>query len=135
MVGHSLNWHITSHKEVVLSYNTLIHKNIMTIQTLQLLQLLIKATKLNMSYKVCEDEDGDYVISFGEEYTYSYDTAKVVITQSSASSCNKGHWTLESMMIEFDVRLEEQEQERIKKEKRKELIATFTQEQRDLLGL
>jgi hypothetical protein len=31
--------------------------------------------------------------------------------------------------------LEEQEQERIKKEKRNELIDTFTQEQRDLLGL
>jgi hypothetical protein len=107
----------------------------MTIQSTELLQLLTTATKLRMSYKVCEDDDGDYVISFGEEYTYSYDIAKVIITQSGASTWDKGHWTLESMLIDFDGRLEEQEQERIKKEKRNELIDTFTQEQRDLLGL
>ena len=111
------------------------HKNIMTIQSTELLQLLTTATKLRMSYKVCEDEDGDYVISFNEVFTNSYDTEKVIITKSGASTWDKGHWRLESMLIYFNKRLEEQEQERIKKEKRKELIATFTQEQRDLLGL
>ena len=105
------------------------------IQTTELLQLLTTATKLRMSYKVCEDEDGDYVISFNEIFTNSYDTEKVIITKSGASTWTKGDWKFENMMIDFDARLEEQEQERIKKEKRKELIATFTQEQRDLLGL
>jgi hypothetical protein len=109
----------------------------MTIQSTELLQLLIKATKLRMSYEVCEDDDGDYVICFSEVYSTNYNTQELelIITQSGASTWDKGHWTLESMLIDFDGRLEEQEQERIKKEKRKELIATFTQEQRDLLGL
>ena len=107
----------------------------MTIQTTELLQLLTTATKLRMSYKVCEDEDGDYVISFNEIFTNSYDTEKVIITKSGASTWDKGDYNYESMMCVFNKRLEEQEQERIKKEKRKELIATFTQEQRDLLGL
>ena len=116
-------------------YNTLIHKNIMTIQSTELLQLLTTATKLRMSYKVCEDADGDYVISFNEVFTNNYDTEKVIITQSGGSTWDKGDYNYESMMCVFNKRLEEQEQERIKKEKRKELIATFTQEQRDLLGL
>ena len=107
----------------------------MTIQSTELLQLLATATKLGITYEVCEDEDGDYVISFNEVFANSYDTEKVVITQSGASTWTKGDWKFENMMIDFDARLEEQEQERIKKEKRKELIATFTQEQRDLLGL
>ena len=103
----------------------------MTIQSTELLQLLTAATKLRMSYKVCEDADGDYVISFNE----GYDTEKVIITQSGASTWGKGDYNCESMICIFNERLKEQEQERIKKEKRKELIATFTQEQRDLLGL
>ena len=105
------------------------------IQTTDLLQLLTTATKLRMSYNVCEDADGDYVISFNEVFTNSYDTEKVIITQSGASTWGKGDYNCESMLCIFNKRLEEQEQERIKKEKRKELIATFTQEQRDLLGL
>jgi hypothetical protein len=107
----------------------------MTVQTTELLQLLTTATKLRMSYKVCEDDDGDYVISFNEVFTDNYDTEEVIITKSGESTWDKGDWKFENMMIDFDGRLEEQEQERIKKEKRKELIATFTQEQRDLLGL
>jgi hypothetical protein len=107
----------------------------MTVQTTELLQLLTTATKLRMSYKVCEDEDGDYVISFNEVFTGNYDTEDVIITQSGESTRYKGGYNYESMMCVFNRRLEEQEQERIKKEKRKELIATFTQEQRDLLGL
>jgi len=107
----------------------------MTIQATELLQLLTTATKLDMSYKVCEDEDGDYVISFSEVYTGNYNTEKVIITQSGESTWNKGDYNFESMMSVFNKKLEEQEQERIKKEKRKELIATFTKEQRDLLGL
>ena len=105
------------------------------IQTTDLLQLLTTATKLRMSYEVCEDEDGDYVISFNEVFANSYDTEKVIITQSGASTWGKGDYNCESMICIFNERLKEQEQERIKKEKRKELIATFTQEQRDLLGL
>ena len=107
----------------------------MTIQSTELLQLLTTATKLRMSYEVCEDADGDYVISFNEVFTNNYDTEKVVITQSGASNWDKGDYAYEGMRCIFNKRLEEQEQERIKKEKRKELIATFTQEQRDLLGL
>jgi hypothetical protein len=109
----------------------------MTVQTTELLQLLTTATKLRMSYKVCEDEDGDYVICFSEVYSTNYNTQELelIITQSGESTRYKGGYNYESMMCVFNMRLEEQEQERIKKEKRKELIATFTQEQRDLLGL
>ena len=101
------------------------------IQTTELLQLLVKATKLGITYEVCEDEDGDYVISYSE----NYNTETVVITRSGEVTWNKGSWHFYWTVSDFDVRLKEQEQERIKKEKRKELIATFTQEQRDLLGL
>ena len=101
------------------------------IQTTELLQLLTKATKLDMSYKVCEDEDGDYVISIGD---VCYDDV-VVITQSGASTWDKGSYNFETMMSVFDSELDEQEQERIKEEKRKELIARLTDEEKELLGV
>jgi hypothetical protein len=107
----------------------------MTVQTTELLQLLTTATKLRIFYKVCEDGDGDYVISFNEVFTDNYDTEDLIITQSGESNWDKGDYDFKGMMSVFNKMLEEQEQERIKKEKRKELIATFTQEQRDLLGL
>jgi hypothetical protein len=107
----------------------------MTVQTTELLQLLTTATKLSMSYKVYDDDDGDYVISFNEVFTDNYDTEDLIITQSGEINWDKGNYDFKGMMSVFNMKLEEQEQERIKKEKRKELIATFTQEQRDLLGL
>ena len=109
----------------------------MTVQTTELLQLLTTATKLGMDYNVCEDDDGDYVICFSEVYSTNYNTQELelIITQSGESTGNKGYYNFEVMMNIFNERLEEQERERIKKEKRKELIATFTQEQRDLLGI
>jgi len=109
----------------------------MTVQTTELLQLLTTATKLRMSYEVCEDGDGDHVISFNEVYPIDYNTQELelFITQSGESTRYRGNYDFEGMMCVFNMKLEEREQERIKKEKRKELIATFTQEQRDLLGL
>jgi hypothetical protein len=59
----------------------------------------------------------------------------LVITQTGEKTWNKGNYEFDNAMALLDLKLEQQEQERIKAEKRKELIAKLTPEERELLDL
>jgi hypothetical protein len=109
----------------------------MTITATQVLELLAKATKLHISYSVYED-DNEHFIQFevdwyGDDYsTISYE--KVHISNQNESRWGVC-WNYESFMIQLDDKLKEEEQKEIKAKKRKELIASLTEEQRELLGV
>jgi hypothetical protein len=106
----------------------------MTIKATELLKLLTKAEKLDLSVVVREDKDGDYVIKITERWGDDFNAA-AIITQQGESNWNKGEYSFDAMMDILDEMLEEKEQEKIKAEKRKELIARLTDEERELLGV
>jgi len=109
----------------------------MTITATQVLEMLAKATKLNVHYGVYED-DGEHFIQFEVDWyadscsTYSYE--KVHISKQNESRWGVC-WDFDSFMTQLDDKLKEQEREKYKAEKRKELIAKLTDEERELLGV
>ena len=107
----------------------------MTIKATELLKLFTKAEKLDLTAGVCEDKDGDYVIRIYEMFRQEGFDEKVVITQKGESNWNKGCYSFDTMMDILDEKLEEQEQEKIKEQKRQELIARLTDEEKELLGV
>jgi hypothetical protein len=109
----------------------------MTIKVTELLKLLTKVEKLGLSVNVREDKDGDYVIKIFKmfESNREFEPYKVVITQKGESDWNKGNYCFDAMMDVLDEELEEQKQREIKEQKRQELIAKLTPEERELLNL
>jgi hypothetical protein len=107
----------------------------MTIKTTELLKLFTKANQLDLSVEVREDKDGDYVIRIFEMFRTENFDEKVVITQQGESDWNKGDYSFDCMMDILDEQLEEKEQEKIKEQKRQELLARLTDFEKDLLGV
>ena len=107
----------------------------MSIKTTELLKLLTKVEKLGLSVNVREDKDGDYVIRIFEMFRPENFDEKVVISQNGESNWNKGSYGFDAMMDWFDVLLEEQKQKEIKEQKRQELLARLTDEEKELLGV
>ena len=107
----------------------------MTIKATELLKLFAKAEKLGLNVVVREDKDGDYVVRIFEMFRPENFDEKVVITQNSESNWNKGSYSFDAMMDVLDGMLEEKRQEKIKEQKRQELLARLTSEEKDLLGV
>ena len=109
----------------------------MTVSTTDLLELLAYAGELDLSIFVREDEDGDYVVKFYELYTNNFDE-RVVINKEGGNDWDWGNGatcSFEYLMDTFVDMLSKKEQEKIKEEKRKELIAKLTNEEKELLGV
>jgi len=107
----------------------------MTIKATELLKLFSKAKQLQLSVEVREDKDIDYVVRIYEMFCQEGFDEKVIITQKGESDWNKGCYSFDTMMDILDEMLEEKRQEEIKAEKRKELIARLTDEEKELLGV
>jgi len=107
----------------------------MTIKATELLKLFSKAKQLGLSVEVREDKDGDYVIRIFEMFRTENFDEKVVITQQGESDWNKGDYSFDCMMDILDEQLEEKRQEEIKEQKRQELLARLTDEEKELLGV
>ena len=107
----------------------------MTIKATELLKLFSKANQLDLSVKVNEDKDGDYVVRIYEMFQPEGFDEKVVITQKGESNWNKGSYSFDYMMDVLDGLLEEKRQEEIKEQKRQELLARLTDEEKELLNL
>jgi len=94
----------------------------MTIKVTELLKLISKANQLDLIVEVCENKDGDYGIRVYEENSYLEAFGeKVVITQKGESD-----YGFDAMMNALDEKLEE-------KQKRQELLARLTDEEKYLL--
>ena len=107
----------------------------MTIKATELLKLFAKAKQLQLSVEVREDKDGDYVIRIYEMFRPENFDEKVVITQKGDSDWDKGDYSFDCMMDILDEQLEEKRQEEIKAQKRQELLARLTDEEKELLGV
>jgi hypothetical protein len=107
----------------------------MTIKATEFLKLFTKAKQLDLSVEVCEDKDGDYVIRIYKMFRPEGFDEKVVITQKGESDWNKGDYSFDFMMDVLDGALEEKRQEKIKEQKRQELLARLTDFEKDLLGV
>jgi hypothetical protein len=107
----------------------------MTIKATELLKLFAKADKLDLSVKVREDKDGDYVVRIYEMFRPEKFEEKVFITQNGESNWNKGSYSFDAMMDVLDGMLEEKLLEEIKARKRQELLARLTDEEKELLNL
>ncbi len=107
----------------------------MTIKATELLKLFSKANQLDLSVEVRQDKDGDYVIRIYEMFRPENFDEKVVITQKGDSDWDKGDYSFDAMMDVLDEKLEEKRQEEIKEQKRQELLARLTDEEKELLGV
>ena len=105
------------------------------------LEFLCKASKTGTHYDLNVNEDGDYIIVFTwyyedkPEYGKNYYYRKVKITKEGNGDCSSGFVSFDCMMDDFNMKLEEMKQQQIKAQKRKELIARLTDEEKELLGL
>jgi hypothetical protein len=109
----------------------------MTIQTTELLELLSEATQLGLSYKVKEDKDGDYEIYFVDLYTNNFSETLVINkhTETEKYEWKKGTASFNYLIDTFDAMLKQKEEEKFKEQKRQELLARLTNEEKDLLGV
>jgi len=107
----------------------------MTIKATELLKLFTKAKQLDLSVEVREDKDGDYIVRIFEMFRTENFDEKVVITQKGESDWDKGDYSFDCMMDILDEHLEEKRQEEIKEQKRQELLARLTDEEKELLGV
>jgi len=108
----------------------------MTIKVTELLKLMSKANQLDLIVAVDEKNNGDYGIYIHEEYSFLESFGEeVVITQKGESDWNKGTYCFDAMMNVLDEKLEEKRQEEIKEQKRQELLARLTDEEKELLGV
>ena len=106
----------------------------MTIKTTDLLELLAYAGELDLSIFVRQDEDGDYVLKFYELYTNNFDE-RVVINKEGESNWDKSGCSFEYLMDTFVGMLKQKEEEKLKAQKRQELLARLTNEEKELLGV
>jgi hypothetical protein len=107
----------------------------MTIKATELLKLFSKAKQLQLSVEVREDKDGDYVVRIYEMFCQEGFDEKVIITQKGESNWIKGCYSFDTMMDILDEMFEEKRQQEIKEQKRQELIARLTDEEKELLGV
>ena len=108
----------------------------MTITATQVLEMLAKARQLGIHYDVYDAEEYGHFIQFEVDWYgddgYTYE--KVFINHSNENYWCTG-WDFLAWMGMLDMRLEEQKQEELKKQKRQELLARLTTEERELLNL
>jgi len=107
----------------------------MTIKATELLKLFTKAKQLGLSVEVREDKDGDYVIRIFEMFRPENFDETVFINQQGETNWDKRCYSFDYMMDVLDGMLEEKRQEKIKEQKRQELLARLTDEEKELLGV
>ena len=106
----------------------------MTIKITDLLELLAYAGELDLSIFVREDEEGNYVVKFYELYTNKF-AEHIIINKEGENDWNKGTCSCEYLMDTFVSMLKQKEEEKLKAQKRQELLARLTNEEKELLGV
>ena len=105
----------------------------MTIKITDLLDLLAYAGELDLSIFVKKNKNEDYVLKFYELYTYNFDE-RVVITKEGESNWDKCG-SFEYLMDTFVDMLSKKKEEKLKSQKRQELLNKLTDEELELLGI
>ena len=109
----------------------------MTIKITDLLDLLAYAGELDLSIFVKQDKDGDYVVKFYELYTNNF--AETLVIKKEGENdwdwCNGATCSFEYLMDTFVDMLKQKEEEKLKAQKRQEVLAKLTDEELELLGI
>ena len=105
----------------------------MTIKITDLLDLLAYAGQLDLSIFVREDEDGYYVLKFYELYTNNFAETLTIYTGGGADGYSRGTDSFEYLMDTFVDMLKNKE--KLKSQKRQEVLNRLTDEEKDLLGV
>jgi hypothetical protein len=108
------------------------------IKTTDLLDLLTYAGELDLSIFVKQDKDGDYVVKFYELFTNNFEE-RVVINKEGIS-CGMGggeggNQSFNDMVSILNGMLKQKEEEKLKSQKRQELLNKLTDEEKKLLGV
>ena len=103
----------------------------------ELLDFLTKAQRVSGVGATFRQEDGGYYISlycdwYGDD---NYSRQSVFINNENESTWEKGDYEFDTMNNILDEMVEKQKQEEIKAQKRQELIARLTDEEKELLNL
>jgi hypothetical protein len=106
----------------------------MNVSTKDLLDLLAYAGQLDLSIFVRQDEDGDYIVKFYELYTNNFAETLVINKEGQVEWCS-GDNTFDYLMDTFVDMLKQKEEEKLKAQKRQELLARLTDEELELLGV
>ena len=103
----------------------------------ELLDFLTKAQRVSTVGAIFRKHDEGYTIAlccdWHDDANYSRQT--VFLDNEGNSSWDKGDYEFYTMNSILDELVEKQKQEEIKAQKRKELIARLTDEEKDLLGV
>jgi hypothetical protein len=105
----------------------------------ELLNFLYKAHKLSiliLDITFTQNDEGYYIILRDDWHNDNHWYNKTVFIDNEGNSTwEKGDYHFETMNNILDEKLEEQKQKEIKAQKRKELIARLTDEEKELLNL
>ena len=107
----------------------------MTIKITDLLELLAYAGELDLSIFVKQNKDGDYIVQFYELYTNKFAEHTIITKEGENDWCNGGTCSFEYLMDTFVDMLKQKEEEKLKAQKRQELLARLTNEEKELLGV
>jgi hypothetical protein len=107
----------------------------MNVSTKDLLDLLAYAGQLDLSIFVRQDEDGDYIVKFYELYTNNFAETLVIQSPVGWSQSSSGTCSFEYLMDTFVDMLKQKEEEKLKEQKRQEVLARLTNEELELLGV
>ena len=107
----------------------------MTIKITDLLELLAYAGELDLSIFVREDEEGNYVVKFYELYTNKFAEHTIITKEGENDWCNGGTCSFEYLMDTFVDMLSNKKEEKLKAQKRQEVLAKLTDEEKELLGV
>ena len=110
----------------------------MIVSTTDLLDLLAYAGELDLSIFVKQDKDGDYVVKFYELYTNKFDETLFISYERRNDEwygVGKGTCSFRHLMDTFVDMLKQKEEEKLKAQKRQELLARLTNEEKELLGV
>ena len=108
----------------------------MYIGTTELLEFLTKAQELNIFDYFVKTNLGYEIALFNDwQKNGNYYQQKVFITKEGESTWDYGDCEFSEMNEILDKMIEEKEQKKIKEQKRKELIARLTDEEKELLGI
>ena len=109
----------------------------MTIRTTDLLELLTYAGELDLSIFVKQNKDGDYIVKFYELYTDDNSNEQILFITKEGDNdwCNGGTCSFEYLMDTFVDMLSNKKEEKLKAQKRQEVLAKLTDEELKLLGI
>ena len=108
----------------------------MTLTATDVLELLSKTNKLNMSPIIVKNDEGYYINLYYDWYSDGQSFSRsVFITNENESTGVKETYPFETMNDILNKELEKEKQQKIKEQKRKELIARLTDEEKELLGI